>query len=88
MIGARAGDATLPAKTDGKYIALYRSHDIFLTILEVNTRLYFPGTGKSYTVQYYLYDIYIRNIDNLFTAYTTGSRVPMEDLMAEAEIEF
>ncbi len=87
MIDARAGDATLPAKTDGKYIALYRSHDIFLTILKVNTRLYFPGTGKSYTVQYYLYDIYIRNIDNLFTAYTTGSRVPMEDLMAEAEAE-
>lgn len=76
---------TLKDHEDGKFIALYRSHDIFISILEVNTDLYYEGTNKTYYVQYYVYDIYVRNIENLFTSYTTSSRKDTEKLISDAE---
>lgn len=59
----------------------YQSQDINMTLTEVNRELYY--NDKTYTVQYFVYDIYIRNIENLFTV-AVDEREPMKDLMASA----
>lgn len=82
---AESQQLTLRDHADGKFIALYRSHDIFLSILEVNTVMTHPSWSKPYAVQYYVYDIYVRNIENLFTAYTTSDRMPAAELIANTE---
>lgn len=82
---ATANGIVLKQSPDTKYIALYRSHDIFMTVTETNTRLYYAGTGKTYTVQYYVYDIYVRNLSNLSTSYSTSQRKPMADLIQATE---
>lgn len=78
---------SLRKDSEGKYIALYRSHDIFLTVQEINTVLEHPDWERPFEVQYYIYDIYVRNIDNLFTCYSTGLRYPAGKLIDMTERE-
>ncbi len=82
---ANENGISLKDHADGKYIGLYRSHDIFISLLEVNTDLYYEGTKKTYYVQYYVYDIYVRNIENLFTVYNSSGRKDAEDLIEKGE---
>lgn len=60
----------------------YISHDIAVTLEEVNTQMYY--NGKTYTVQYFVYDIYVRNIENLYTVSVT-ERESMQDLLEHTE---
>ena len=61
-----------------KYISLYRSHDIYLAVREINGK-----NGTSYTaLRYYIYDIYIRNIENF---YTVTKKDTLENQVAYAE---
>lgn len=57
------------------YVGLYRSHDIYMTAQKVRTHIEY--NSKTYEVSYYLYDVYIRNIENLFTS-VVDDRVPIE----------
>lgn len=84
---ASANGISLRQDSDGKYIALYRSHDVFLTIQEIDTMLEHPDWEQPFKVQYYIYDIYVRNIDNLFTGYSTGLRYPADKLIDMTEKE-
>ena|GEM_PF-507310 len=81
---ALANSLELVSEPDSEYIALYRSHDVYVTLHEINTDMYFEGTGRTYYVQYYVYDIYVRNIENIFTV-DVDSRVDMEELIAQGE---
>lgn len=85
---AESQGITLIDHEEGKYISLYRSHDIFVSILEVNTEIYDEDAQKSYKVQYYVYDIYVRNIENLFTSYNASGRKSAEDLIKSGEETF
>lgn len=60
----------------------YKSNDMWVTLEEVNTQMVY--NGKTYTVQYFVYDIYVRNIENLYTV-SVSSREPIEDLMERTE---
>ncbi len=62
------------------FIGLYRSENIYLTAQKVSTTLHY--NNKTYEVVYYLYDVYLKNLENLHTVAVTKRR-PMEDL-AEA----
>lgn len=64
------------------YVSLYRSRDIFVAVSENNTRLYNPDTGASNKAQYFVYDIYIRNIENFYTV-SAETRKPFKTLMAQ-----
>lgn len=67
------------------YLGLYRSHDIFATSEKISTIIHY--NDKTYDVTYYLYDVYIRNLENLFTV-AVDDREPIEDLaLASYEIE-
>lgn len=59
----------------------YISQDISMTLTEVNTELEY--NNKTYIVQYFVYDIYVRNIENLFTVAVT-EREPITKLMESA----
>ena len=82
---AEKSGITLQDHPDGKFISLYRSHDIFVSLLEVNTKLYYEGTNKTYYVQYFVYDIYVRNIENMFTVTTEKRDYSTEELIAKGE---
>lgn len=56
----------------------YRSHDIYMTVTEVTT------TVDDYVAKYFVYDIYVRNIENLFTV-ASDSRHPFTELVDEAD---
>ncbi len=58
------------------YVGLYRSHDIYMTAQKVRTHIYY--NDKNYEVSYYLYDVYVRNIENLYTS-VVDDRVPIEE---------
>ncbi len=61
-----------------KYISLYRSHDIYLAVREINR-----SRGSSYpALRYYIYDIYVRNIENF---YTVTKKDALENQVAYAE---
>ena len=60
----------------------YKSEDMWVTLEEVNTQMVY--NGKTYTVQYFVYDIYVRNIENLYTV-SVGTREPIEDLLERTE---
>lgn len=62
----------------------YKSRDMWVTLTEVNRDMYYEGTGRTYTVQYFVYDIYVRNIENLYTV-SVGTREPMENLLEKTE---
>lgn len=56
----------------------YISQDIRMTLTEVNTELEY--NNKTYIVQYFVYDVYVRNIENFFTVAVT-EREPFKELM-------
>lgn len=58
--------------------AQYISHDINMTLTEVNTEVYYKGEAAQ--VQYFVYDIYVRNIENLYTV-AVKSRRPITELI-------
>lgn len=67
------------------YLGLYRSHDIFATSEKISTIIHYDD--KTYDVTYYLYDVYIRNLENLFTV-AVDDREPIEDMaLASYQIE-
>ncbi len=57
------------------YVGLYRSRDIYMTAEKVRTHISY--NNKTYEASYYLYDVYIRNIENLFTS-VVDDRVSIE----------
>lgn len=61
----------------------YKSQDMWVTLTEVNRDMYYEGTGRTYTVQYFVYDIYVRNIENLYTI-SVSEREPIEDLLEKS----
>lgn len=56
----------------------YRSHDINLTVTEIIEPI------DDYVARYIVYDVYVRNLENLFTVAST-ERVPFTDLVAAAD---
>lgn len=63
----------------------YKSHDIYMTLTSFDgtyTQQYYKnGSYSDEHVVYYLMDVYVRNIENLYTAYSTASYVQLEDLV-------
>lgn len=84
---ASSNGISLRQDSEGKYIALYRSNDIFLTVQQINTTLNDSSQSEPQIVKYFIYGIYIRNIENLFAAYSTGLRYPAGELIDMAESE-
>ena len=65
----------------------YHSHDIYITVEEVTG----PVPVSDYIARYYVYDVYVRNIENLFAVAVMSEhpsddtdRVPFDDLIAAA----
>lgn len=63
----------------------YRSHDIYITVEEVTG----PVPVSDYIARYYIYDVYVRNIENIFAVAVMSEnpsdstdRVPIEELLA------
>ena len=74
-----------PYETEGGvYVGLYRSHDIYLTVMQVDCPMFYEGTQKTYQEQYFIYDIYVRYLQNFYTSVTDG-RMYMEDLLEQAK---
>ncbi len=69
-------DEIIRTEEDG--VKIYQSHDVYVEMQEVVTQLEqatkIGGTVKTTTVRYCLADIYVRNIDNLFTSYSSGNK--------------
>ncbi len=66
----------------------YQSHDIAMTVTEVDTVIEQYRTKSSTTksktrVRYFLADIYVRNIDNLFTSYSAGKNQSFNNLLKD-----
>lgn len=60
----------------GKYIGLYQSNDIFVTVTKVANTDYQLNEGETAMEIFYVYDIYVRNIENLYTsAYQTRTSI-------------
>ncbi len=73
------------SKEDGTvYLALYRSHDVYMTVKEVSKKLYVPSKNRYDNSRYYDYDVYVRNIENIFTV-TPGSTATMDKLVEKGE---
>lgn len=74
----KAGEEVISTPTE------YKSSDMWVTLTEVNRDMFYEPNGKTYTVQYFVYDIYVRNIENLYTV-SVGEREPIEYLMEKTE---
>ena len=67
---------------------LYRSHDVYITLTRFDGKLAQrrkkSGTAfsESHTV-YFCFDIYVRNIENLYTSYSTKSRQTFAKLLGD-----
>ena len=72
--------AGLPLLCDGnaKLISLYRSNNIFTTLFSVT-----EPTGKNSAHKYYVYDIRVRSVNNLFTV--AGTQKNIHELIADGE---
>ncbi|MBE6565228.1 MAG: phosphodiester glycosidase family protein [Ruminococcaceae bacterium] len=68
-------DLTFDSKS---YVGLYHSRDIYLTASKIHMPIRY--NNKDYHVAFYLYDVYIRHIENLFTAAVEGERIPIGEL--------
>ena len=69
-----AHDGGEPEVTD----TYYRSHDIYMTVTEVTEPI------SDYIARYYIYDIYVRYTENLFTVAHKNNRYPFTELIEEA----
>ncbi len=60
----------------GKYIGLYQSKDIFITVEKITDIDYVVGTDETMMEVIYIYDVYVRNIENFYTsAYETRTSI-------------
>ncbi len=65
----------------------YQSHDVYIKVTEVDTIMeQLPKKSASKPekthVRYYLADVYVRNIENLFTSYSVGKNKPFANLLS------
>ena len=72
----------LNSEEGSTYITLYRSHDVYLTVRQVQTVMY-KKSGEAMRAKYFDYDVYVRNIENLFTCY--ASKRSFESMLNKAE---
>lgn len=77
------------ADGEGEFVGLYQSSDVFVSVLRVDTVMNSLASGNPHDERYFVYDIYIKNIENLYT-YATSSRKSLEELVDEAgsELDF
>ncbi|MGM9636728.1 MAG: phosphodiester glycosidase family protein [Eubacteriales bacterium] len=71
---------------EGVFVGLYQSHDVFLSVLQVDTVMASLASGNPHEERYFIFDIYVRNIENLYT-YATPTRDDLENLISKAESE-
>lgn len=76
----RMGYTYYDAAGEGEFIGLYQSHNIFVSVLQVDTVMASLTSGNQHKERYFIYDIYVRNIDNLYT-YAVGNRDSVEGLV-------
>ena len=62
----------------------YKSNDISITLEEINTTLYY--NNKTYDVQYFVYDIYVRNVENFYTGANT-TRLDFDKLIEKTQTD-
>lgn len=65
----------------------YQSHDLSIKVTEMDADIYQlqkKGASKAEKshVRYFLADIYVRNIENLFTSYSVGGNKPFQTLLS------
>ena len=65
-------------------MGVYRSHDIFMTVEQIDCKLYSEQTGKYYSERYYVFDFYVRNLYNLYTSYSSN-RTETQTLLQRAD---
>jgi exopolysaccharide biosynthesis protein len=86
-------DQFAPKGVVNKGEGYYQSHDLSITVTEVDTVIEQyrskSSTTKSKTrVRYFLADIYVRNIENLFTSYNSAKNVSFDDLLSGTNAMF
>lgn len=69
---------------NGKFIGLYQSGAVFMTVLRVDYTLISGVSGNPHKERYFVYDFYIRDIENLYSN-VTNERKDFEELINEAE---
>ncbi len=74
----------LPELEDCSYIGLYRSRDLLVTVGQVDTYIVSEYSGEKRIMRYFVFDVYVRNIENLFTQ-TDSGRLHMKDMVAKGE---
>lgn len=52
----------------------YKSHDVSVTLTQHDVKT------KNGPVRYFVFDVYVRNLENLYVSYSTGKRIPLEEL--------
>lgn len=74
---------------EGVFVGLYQSHDIFISVLQVDTVMASLVSGNPHEERYFVFDVYVRNIENLY-AYATSTRDDLENLIraADSELDF
>lgn len=70
---------TLENAEKGTFISFYRSHDVYMSVRQVDEVM------NGYLARCYVYDIYVRNIENFYTV--AGKATSMENLMEKAETD-
>ena len=70
---------TLENAEKGIFISFYRSHDVYMSVRQVDEVM------NGYLARCYVYDIYVRNIENFYTV--AGKATSMENLMEKAETD-
>ncbi|MGM9679869.1 MAG: phosphodiester glycosidase family protein [Eubacteriales bacterium] len=85
----RQGFSFYDGNGDGVFVGLYQSHDVFVSVLQVDTVMNSLASGNPHAERYYVFDIYVRNIENLY-AYATSTRDDLENLITAAgdELDF
>lgn len=68
---------TLENAEKGTFISFYRSHDVYMSVRQVDEVM------NGYLARCYVYDIYVRNIENFYTV--ADKATSMENLMEKAE---
>ena len=68
----------ITSKAGAEYLSLYRSRDLFVSLYS------FYEKSDGYLAKYCVYDVYIRNLKNLYTVNERSGKL-MTDLIAEGE---
>lgn len=70
---------TLENAEKGTFISFYRSHDVYMSVRQVDEVM------NGYLARCYVYDIYVRNIENFYTV--ADKATSMENLIEKAETD-